>query len=138
MKLPHLLSIALALTVLVAVPAVAQAAPCPIGTGSCPANTVCLGWTASTTRTSGVALPASELAGYVLSLDGKPYPITTALSMSIPVGVDQTLSTGSIWSIVAVDTGGLPSAANTCTNPVAVAGPKSPPAAVTGFTAAHK
>lgn len=114
--------------------ATAQAAPCATVAGSCAANSVCLSWPATTTRESGVALPAAELKGYELSLDGVVKASQPGLSYTYAVPTDTTLATTSTWSIVAVDTAGLKSTKPfACTQPKAVLGPKSPPSAPTGL-----
>lgn len=119
-------------------PSGAFAATCIIKQAAtpCPASTVCLSWTAVTTRTDGTPLPIAEIKGYQLALDGVLLPLTTATATTLNYGVAQgkTLSATSIWQVAVIDSNGLSSDTSSCTQPVAVSGPKLPPAAVTGFS----
>lgn len=135
------LKLALSIAVLTAsLASQAQTAPCPQGTSTtCPANSACVSYTAPTTRelVNGVSAPlaASEIKSYDLSLDGKVVQSSLALSYTYTVPANQTLTTASVWSILTVDTAGQKSAVPTsCTQPKAISGPKSAPAAPIGFT----
>lgn len=119
---------------------VADAAPCQVdGTIICPANSICLKWAAPTTRevVAGepvAALPASEIKGYKIKLDSLIFPINAVTNFTYTVPANATVPTTALWSIATVDTDGRESGKPfTCTQPSAVAGPKSSPAAPDGL-----
>lgn len=118
-------------TLLVAPCALAQAAPCPIGTEVCPAFTACVNpWPVPTTREDGSALPTSEIAGYELTLDAKVVQTGSANGFHYPVPKGQTLTTASVWGLKTIDTAGNKSTtATTCSQPTTVRGPVAPPTA---------
>lgn len=117
---------------LFALSAHAKSASCTVDNSSgCPANTACVTVIAPTTRTSGAVFLPSEIGAYEISLDGK---VVTTLNSSTAmakykysVPTDTILSTASVWSALVIDTAGLRSSAFSCSQPIAVAGPKSPP-----------
>lgn len=116
----------------------AHAAPCPTGTATCAAYSTCVSYEAPTTREAvngvSVPLPLSELSAIELSLDGKVVQSSMALSYVYPTPANQTLTTASIWSAVAIDTKGARSKPVSCSQPKAVSGPQSPPSAPGGLT----
>lgn len=121
----------------------AHAAPCAVNTDTtavCPAFSVCLKWPTPTTREvvagePAVALAAAEIKGYKLKLDSLTFPINNVTNFTYTVPANAVLPTTAVWSIATVDIDGRESTQPyTCTQPVAVAGPKSSPAAPSGLT----
>lgn len=119
------------LTLLVALsPSQAVAASCAIVGGSCPAGTLCARWPQATTRKSGAALPANEIKGYKIAIDGTMLPLTATLSLNYAVPEGTTLSTATVVQIWTVDSTDQQSETPfSCTLPVAITVPKSPPLA---------
>lgn len=110
----------------------AFAASCPTQAGSCPQYSVCLKWSAPTTREDGTALAASEIANYELSKDATVIasPLGNILSANYGLSPGESLTTSTVFSIVTVDASGLRSSkATACTLASAVTRPKAPPAA---------
>lgn len=109
----------------------ALADPCPQANVVCPANTLCMTWTAPAVRQSGAILPVSELRAFDISL-GTALIGTTAgnqTGFNYPVPTDTTIAANSLLSIAAIDTDGTKGDAASCTLPKAIAGPKSKPGA---------
>jgi hypothetical protein len=119
--------------------AAAVAASCTVTTtGSCPVGNECVTVVTPTTRepavgeTVGIPLAASEIDKYNISLNGKQiYSGDSPLfNYAIPVGGQ--LQTTDVWSATVTDKYGT-SKPFTCTQPKAIIGPKSPPAAPGGL-----
>lgn len=97
-----------------------------------PENEVPLTWTPPTTRETGVALPASEIGGYQIFLDGKAIaqPAGNANSYTYVIPTDVCITPANKWYAIAKDTAGQISKPSTTVSSVGTrCGPKSPPSA---------
>jgi hypothetical protein len=126
------------------VQAIVHAADCPPPATpyTCPADSLCINWTASTVREKNAAgvsepLPLSEIKAVELSVNGallgSVAPPKQVFIYPVPPGT--TYPVGSVLSVVTVDTAGTKSTVPfTCSLAWAYSVPKLAPAAPTGVT----